>query len=216
MQSLLLFKNKGFNSTFNLISKTALFGTLFFKICWHFVTLLRDKKVLNILFDVEKDVYSVSGTSSSEEKKTSTPSRSWTYDLLFTTPEVLPLSNRRLISGGSTHSDKGGERRGGGGGFGVLKKCLLTLWASVWSKNNNSVPPLDLPLLIIAKTTNYFWLFLFAIAWFCISSHISTSHCHDSVAAQDWTKHPSNICYKLSWYAGWQACYSTLSNVFLL
>ena len=31
MQSLLLFKNKGFNSTFNLISKTALFGTLFFK-----------------------------------------------------------------------------------------------------------------------------------------------------------------------------------------
>ena len=110
------------------------------------------------------------------------------------------------------------EGRGGvgGGGFGVLKKCFLTLWASVWSKNNNSVPPLDLPLLIIAKTTNYFWLFLFAIAWFCISSHISTSHCHDSVAAQDWTKHPSNICYKLSWYAGWQACYSTLSNVFLL
>lgn len=149
------------------------------------------------MFDVEKDVYSVSGTSSSEEKKTSTPSRSWTYDLLFTTPEVLPLSYRRLISGGSTHSDKGGERRGRGGG---LKKCFSTLWASVcppW------IPPLDLPLLLIAKTTNYFWLFLFAIAWFCISSHISTSHCHDSVAAQDWTKHPSNICYKLSWYAGW-------------
>ena len=128
MQSLLLFKNKGFNSTFNLISKTALFGTLFFKICWHFVTLLSDKKVLNILFDVEKDVYSVSGTSSSEEKKTSTPSRSWTYDLLFTTPEVLPLSNRRLISGGSTHSDKGGERRGGGGGGLVFSKSVFWLF----------------------------------------------------------------------------------------
>ena len=91
------------------------------------------------------------------------------------------------------------EGRGGVGGGG-LKKCFSTLWASVcppW------IPPLDLPLLLIAKTTNYFWLFLFAIAWFCISSHISTSHCHDSVAAQDWTKHPSNICYKLSWYAGW-------------
>ena len=91
-----------------------------------------------------------------------------------------------------------------GGGVGeVLKKCFLALWASVLSKNNNRAPPLDPPLLIIAKITNYFWLFLFAIAWFCISSHISTSHCHDSVAAQDWTKHPSNICYKLSWYAGW-------------
>ena len=92
--------------------------------------------------------------------------------------------------------------RGGEGGGG-LKKCFLALWASVWSKNNNRAPPLDPPLLIIAKTTNYFWLFLFAIAWFCISSHISTSHCHDSVAAQDWTKHTSNICYKLSWYADW-------------
>ena len=139
-------------------------------------------------------------TQAAQKKKTSTPSRSWTYDLLFTTPEVLPLSYRRLISGGSTHYIWEGRGRVGRGG---LKKCFLTLWASVWSKNNNSVPPLDLPLLIIAKTTNYFWLFLFAIAWFCISSHISTSHCHDSVAAQDWTKHPSNICYKLSWYAGW-------------
>ena len=146
-----------------------------------------------------------------KKKKTSAPNRSWTYDLLVTTPDALPLSYKRLISDGSRPSDK----RGGVGGGG-LKKCFLALWASVLSKNNNRAPPLDPPLLIIAKTTNYFWLFLFAIAWFCISSHISTSHCHDSVAAQDWTKHPSNICYKLSWYAGWQACYSTLSNVFLL
>ena len=134
-----------------------------------------------------------------KKKKTGAPNRSWTYDLLVTTPDALPLSYKRLISDGSRPSDK----RGGGGGGGGLKKCFLALWASVWSKNNNRAPPLDPPLLIIAKTTNYFWLFLFAIAWFCISSHISTSHCHDSVAAQDWTKHTSNICYKLSWYADW-------------
>ena len=201
METLLLFKNKGLDTTFNVISKTALFGTLF-KICSHFVTLFSDKKVLNNLFDVERDVYSVSATSSSEEKKTSAPNRSWTYDLLVTTPDALPLSYKRLISDGSRPSDKRGGLGGGGVGE-VLKKCFLALWASVLSKNNNRAPPLDPPLLIIAKTTNYFWLFLFAIAWFCISSHISTSHCHDSVAAQDWTKHPSNICYKLSWYAGW-------------
>ena len=150
-----------------------------------------------------------------KKKKTSAPNRSWTYDLLVTTPDALPLSYKRLISDGSRPSDKRGGVGGGGVGDG-LKKCFLALWASVLSKNNNRAPPLDPPLLIIAKTTNYFWFFLFAIAWFCISSHLSTSHCHDSVAAQDWTKHPSNICYKLSWYAGWQACYSTLSNVFLL
>ena len=79
METLLLFKNKGLNTTFNLIFKTALFGTLFeiktalfgtlFEICSHFVTRFSDKKVLNILLDVEKDVYSVSATSSSEEKK---------------------------------------------------------------------------------------------------------------------------------------------------
>ena len=68
METLLLFKNNGLDTTFNVISKTALFGTLF-EICSHFVTLFSDKKVLNILFDVEKDVYSVSATSSSEEKK---------------------------------------------------------------------------------------------------------------------------------------------------
>ena len=50
-----------------LTSSPRLFGT-FFEICSHFVTLFSDKKVLNILFDVEKDVYSVSDTSSSEEK----------------------------------------------------------------------------------------------------------------------------------------------------
>ena len=61
------FKNKGFNSTFNLIPKTALFDT-FFEIYSHFGTLFSDKNVLNILFDVVKDVYSVSDTSSSEEK----------------------------------------------------------------------------------------------------------------------------------------------------
>ena len=137
-----------------------------------------------------------------KKKKTSAPNRSWTYDLLVTTPDALSLSYKRLISDGSRPSDKRGGLGGGGGGE-VLKKCFFALWASVLSKNNNRAPPLDPPLLIIAKTTNYFWLFLFAIAWFCISSHISTSHCHDSVAAQDWTKHPSNICYKLSWYAGW-------------
>ena len=68
METLLLFKNKGLDTTFNVISKTALFGTLF-EICSHIVTLFSDKKVLNILFDVEKHVYSVSATSSSEEKK---------------------------------------------------------------------------------------------------------------------------------------------------
>ena len=130
-----------------------------------------------------------------KKKKTRSPYRSWTYDLLVTTPEALQLSYRRLISDRSRPSDK----RGGGG----LQKCFLALWALVWSKNNNRAPPLDPPLLTIAKTTNYFWFFLFAIAWFRISSHISTSHCHDSVAAQDRTKHTSNICYKLSWYADW-------------
>ena len=122
--------------------------------------------------------------------------------LLSLVPDALPLSYRRLISGTpspTTPSTTPSDKRGGGG----LKKCFSTLWASVWSKNNNSAPSLDLPLLIIAKTTNYFWLYLFAIAWFCISSHISTSYRADSMAAQDWTKHTSNICYKLSWYADW-------------
>lgn len=72
MNTLLFFKNKGLNTTFNLISKTALFGTLF-EICSHFVSLFSDKKVLNILFDVEKDIYSVSATSNSEEKKNKCP-----------------------------------------------------------------------------------------------------------------------------------------------
>ena len=68
MESLLLFKNRGFNGTFNLVSKTALFGTVF-EICSHFVTLFSDKNVFNILLDVEKDIYSVSDIRSSEEKK---------------------------------------------------------------------------------------------------------------------------------------------------
>ena len=114
-------------------------------------------------------------TQAAQKKKTSTPSRSWTYDLLFTTPEVLPLSYRRLISGGSTHYIWEGRGRVGRGG---LKKCFLTLWASVWSKNNNSVPPLDLPLLIIAKTTNCFLVVFVCnsmVLYFIIHTHITLS-----------------------------------------
>ena len=51
-----------------------------------------------------------------KKKKTSAPNRSWTYDLLVTTPDALPLSYKRLISDGSRPSDKRGGVGGGGGG----------------------------------------------------------------------------------------------------
>ena len=44
----------------------------------------------------EKDVYSVGDTGDSE-KNPSSPNRSRTYDLLFTNPDALPLSYRRLV-----------------------------------------------------------------------------------------------------------------------
>ena len=53
-----------------------------------------------------------------KKKKTSAPNRSWTYDLLVTTPDALPLSYKRLISDGSRPSDKRGGVGGGGGGVG--------------------------------------------------------------------------------------------------
>ena len=60
-----------------------------------------------------------------KEKKTSAPNRSWTYDLLVSTPDALPLSYKRLISDGSRPSDKRGGVGGGGGGGGGSQKVFF-------------------------------------------------------------------------------------------
>ena len=66
-----------------------------------------------------------------KKKKTSAPNRSWTYDLLVTTPDALSLSYKRLISDGSRPSDKrGGLGVGGGGGGGSQKVFFRSLGLS--------------------------------------------------------------------------------------
>ena len=130
METLLLFKNKGLDTTFNVISKTALFGTLF-EICSHFVTLFSEKKVLNILFDVEKDVYSVSATSSSEEKKNKCSQEElnlWPsgYYSRCSTTQVQKTDQWRIQTFRS--SDKRGGVGGGGGGWGRVSKSVFWLF----------------------------------------------------------------------------------------
>ena len=46
---------------------------------------------------IEKDFFSVTDTSDSEETVPSTLGRRRTYDLLVTSPDALPLSYRRLV-----------------------------------------------------------------------------------------------------------------------
>ena len=56
----------------------------------------REELVQKVNVYLEKDVYSVNDTGDSE-KNPSSPNRSRTYELLVTSPDALPLSNRRLV-----------------------------------------------------------------------------------------------------------------------
>ena len=60
-------------------------------------TALRILKRLEQKSFIEKDVFSVTDTSDSEETVPSTPNRRRTYDLLVTSPDAQPLSYRRLV-----------------------------------------------------------------------------------------------------------------------
>ena len=51
---------------------------------------------------IENVVFSVSDTGGSKINNLSSPSRSWTYDRLVTSPGALPLSHRRLVGAKAT------------------------------------------------------------------------------------------------------------------